>query len=101
MGCGIGRRAAGRQGADRRVDVAGRASASTSRRSAAVAGIFAVLGLFGSVPAGVVIAAVGARRVLLCGLAAIALGAASRRARAVSLRLLLASRMLKGSASCW
>lgn len=60
-----------------------------------VAGIFAVLGLFGSVPAGVVIAAVGARRVLLCGLAAIALGAASG-ALATQLAVLLASRMLEG-----
>ncbi|WP_338700096.1 MFS transporter [Bradyrhizobium sp. 26S5] len=60
-----------------------------------VAGIFAVLGLVGSVPAGVVIAAVGARRVLLCGLAAIALGAASG-ALAPSLAVLLASRLLEG-----
>ncbi|GKQ49348.1 CynX/NimT family MFS transporter [Bradyrhizobium sp. Ce-3] len=60
-----------------------------------VAGIFAVLGLIGSVPAGVVIAAVGARRVLLCGLAAIALGAASG-ALAPQLAVLLASRLLEG-----
>ncbi|MDH2384680.1 MFS transporter [Bradyrhizobium sp. CER78] len=60
-----------------------------------VAGIFAVLGLVGSVPAGVVIAAVGARRVLLCGLAAITLGAASG-ALAPSLAVLLASRLLEG-----
>ncbi|WP_198031120.1 MFS transporter [Bradyrhizobium sp. th.b2] len=60
-----------------------------------VAGIFAVLGLIGSVPAGVVIAAVGARRVLLCGLAAIALGAASG-ALAPSLAVLLVSRLLEG-----
>ncbi|OKO77473.1 MFS transporter [Bradyrhizobium sp. NAS96.2] len=60
-----------------------------------VAGIFAVLGLVGSVPAGVVIAAVGARRVLLCGLAAITLGAVSG-ALAPSLAVLLASRLLEG-----
>lgn len=60
-----------------------------------IAGIFAVLGLVGSVPAGVVIAAVGARRVLLCGLAAIALGAASG-ALAPQLAVLLGSRLLEG-----
>lgn len=60
-----------------------------------VGGIFAVLGLAGSVPAGVVIAAVGARRVMLCGLAAITLGAVSG-ALAPSLVALLASRMLEG-----
>uniref|UniRef100_UPI00068458B0 MFS transporter n=1 Tax=Bradyrhizobium elkanii TaxID=29448 RepID=UPI00068458B0 len=60
-----------------------------------IAGIFAVLGLVGSVPAGVVIAAVGARRVLLCGLAAITLGAASG-ALAPQLAVLLASRLLEG-----
>ncbi|WP_342710980.1 MFS transporter [Bradyrhizobium sp. B124] len=60
-----------------------------------VAGIFAVLGLVGSVPAGVVIAAVGARRVLLCGLAAITLGAASG-ALAPQLAVLLGSRLLEG-----
>ncbi|MBR0895630.1 MFS transporter [Bradyrhizobium tropiciagri] len=60
-----------------------------------VAGIFAVLGLVGSVPAGVVIAAVGARRVLLCGLAAITLGAASG-ALAPQLAVLLASRLVEG-----
>ncbi|WP_456670234.1 MFS transporter [Bradyrhizobium sp. USDA 3240] len=60
-----------------------------------IAGIFAVLGLIGSVPAGVVIAAVGARRVLLCGLAAITLGAASG-ALAPQLAVLLGSRLLEG-----
>jgi len=60
-----------------------------------VGGIFAVLGLVGSVPAGVVIAAVGARRVMLCGLAAITLGAASG-ALAPQLAVLLASRLLEG-----
>ncbi|SEB76516.1 MFS transporter [Bradyrhizobium erythrophlei] len=60
-----------------------------------IAGIFAVLGLVGSVPAGVVIAAVGARRVLLCGLAAITLGAASG-ALAPQLAVLLGSRLLEG-----
>ncbi|WP_456785638.1 MFS transporter [Bradyrhizobium sp. USDA 4516] len=60
-----------------------------------IAGIFAVLGLVGSVPAGVVIAAVGARKVLLCGLAAITLGAASG-ALAPQLAVLLASRLLEG-----
>ncbi|MCP2220386.1 CynX/NimT family MFS transporter [Bradyrhizobium elkanii] len=60
-----------------------------------IAGIFAVLGLVGSVPAGVVIAAVGARRVLLCGLAAITLGAGSG-ALAPQLAVLLASRLLEG-----
>ncbi|QOZ34830.1 MFS transporter [Bradyrhizobium sp. CCBAU 53421] len=60
-----------------------------------VAGIFAVLGLIGSVPAGVAIAAVGARRVLLCGLAATTLGAASG-ALAPQLALLLGSRLLEG-----
>ncbi|MBR0870861.1 MFS transporter [Bradyrhizobium tropiciagri] len=60
-----------------------------------IVGIFAVLGLVGSIPAGVVIAAIGARRVLLCGLAAIALGAGLG-AMAPSLALLLASRLLEG-----
>ncbi|NEV00477.1 MFS transporter [Bradyrhizobium uaiense] len=60
-----------------------------------VAGVFAVLGLVGSVPAGVVIAAVGTRRVLLCGLASIALGAASG-ALAPQLTVLVASRLLEG-----
>jgi len=60
-----------------------------------VAGIFAVLGLFGSIPAGFVIAATGERRVLLCGLAAIALGAGWG-ALAPSFWMLLASRLLEG-----
>ncbi|QOZ25493.1 MFS transporter [Bradyrhizobium sp. CCBAU 51753] len=60
-----------------------------------IAGIFALLGMLGSIPAGVVVAAIGARRVLLCGLAAIALGAGIG-ALAPSLAVLLASRLLEG-----
>ncbi|KWV58377.1 MFS transporter [Bradyrhizobium macuxiense] len=60
-----------------------------------IAGIFAVLGLVGSIPAGLVIAATGERRMLLLGLGAIALGSASG-ALAPSLWVLLGSRLLEG-----
>lgn len=60
-----------------------------------VAGIFAVLGLVCSIPAGVAVAAIGARRVLLFGLGTIAVGA-SLGALAPSLAVLLASRLVEG-----
>jgi predicted MFS family arabinose efflux permease len=60
-----------------------------------IAGIFAVLGLVGSIPAGLLIAAAGERRMLLLGLGAIALGSGWG-ALAPSLWMLLGSRLLEG-----
>lgn len=58
-------------------------------------GIFAVLGLLGGAPAGVVAAAIGGRRTLLLGLGVMALAGAAG-AVAPSYPILLASRLLEG-----
>src|SRR5690606_21034023 len=58
-------------------------------------GIFAVLGLLGGAPAGVVAAAIGGRRTLLLGLGVMAL-AGTAGAAAPSYPILLASRLLEG-----
>ncbi|GAB1583711.1 MFS transporter [Phyllobacterium phragmitis] len=60
-----------------------------------LAGIFALLGLLGGIPAGVVIAGAGDRRIMIVGLFAILLGA-SLGAVVPSYPLLLASRVVEG-----
>ncbi|WP_249123574.1 MULTISPECIES: MFS transporter [unclassified Bradyrhizobium] len=60
-----------------------------------VTGIFALLGLFGGIPAGAVVAAVGDRRMLLLGLAALAVGAAAG-ACATTFAVLLGARLIEG-----
>jgi predicted MFS family arabinose efflux permease len=60
-----------------------------------VAGVFAVVGLFGGIPAGALVAGWGDRRILIVGLAAIALGAVLG-ARASSFAVLVSSRLVEG-----
>ena len=57
--------------------------------------IFAILGMVGGIPAGAIVTVLGDRRMLLSGLAAIALAAASGAATA-SFELLLATRIIEG-----
>jgi len=58
-------------------------------------GIFAVLGLVGGIPAGTLVARAGDRRILVLGLASVALGAITG-ATAPGYTVLLASRVLEG-----
>ncbi|MEW6644699.1 MAG: MFS transporter [Pseudomonadota bacterium] len=58
-------------------------------------GIFALLGLFGGIPAGAIVSATGDRRILLLGLAAVALGAAAG-AGAPAYGVLFGARLLEG-----
>lgn len=61
-----------------------------------MAGIFALIGLFGGIPTGAMIAGYGARRMLILGLAVTATGAATG-ALAPGFSLLLVSRIVEGA----
>ncbi|WP_211856724.1 MFS transporter [Plastoroseomonas hellenica] len=60
-----------------------------------VTAIFAILGVFGGIPAGAMARALGDRRVLVAGLAAVAIGSAAG-ALSPSFAMLLASRIVEG-----
>lgn len=60
-----------------------------------VTAIFAILGVFGGIPAGALARALGDRRMLVAGLAAVAIGGAAG-ALSASFAMLLASRVLEG-----
>lgn len=60
-----------------------------------VTAIFAILGVFGGIPAGALARALGDRRMLVAGLAAVAIGGAAG-ALSASFAMLLASRILEG-----
>jgi MFS family permease len=60
-----------------------------------VTAIFAILGVFGGIPAGALARALGDRRMLVAGLGAVAIGSAAG-ALSTSFAMLLASRILEG-----